>query len=99
VTDQSTTAPSVIAKRKPVAPPVPAEPPLAQKIRIWTDLSGEVLAKIVAAGMFLGTGAEVFHLIPDFIDPTRAQDVFTALAGYYGIPFLVSHQRGKGTRR
>lgn len=70
----------------------------ADKVTAYATAAGQVLAKGVAAGMFLATGAEVFHLVPDFIEQARAQDIFAGLAGYYGIPFLWGHRPAGRTR-
>ena len=67
-----------------------------QKVLAYVDAGGRVLAKIVAAGMFLATGAETFHIGPELIDPTRAQDIFAGLAAYYGVPFLWPARAVKG---
>ena len=63
-----------------------------EKMIAYANAGGQVLAKGVAADMFLGTGAEVFHIAPDFLDPTRAFDIFAVLATYYGVPFLATHR-------
>jgi hypothetical protein len=52
---------------------------------------GHVLAEGVAMTALVGTGCEVFHLFKfaeQLLDPTRAQDVFATLCGYYGIPLF-----------
>jgi hypothetical protein len=62
--------------------------PPTDKIIAYANVGGQVLGKVVAAGMFLATGAEVLHLVPDFLDPTRAFDIFAGLAAYFGVPLL-----------
>jgi hypothetical protein len=59
-----------------------------QKLIAYANAGGQVLGRVVGAGMFLATGAEVFHIVPEFIDPTRALDIFAGLSAYYGVPFL-----------
>jgi hypothetical protein len=74
------------------APPRWEDLPPTDKMIAYANAGGKVLGKVVAAGMFLGTGAEVFHIAPDFIDPTRAADIFAVLAAYYGVPYLAPHR-------
>jgi hypothetical protein len=62
------------------------------KVVAVANAAGQVLGKGVAAVMLVATGAEVFHVVPDFIDPTRAMDIFAALCAYFGVPLLWSHR-------
>ena len=53
---------------------------------------GYVVAQTVAVIVFCITGADIF-VFPQLsgylhLDPTRAQDIFLGLCGYYGIPLL-----------
>jgi hypothetical protein len=70
------------------------EMPPPERLIAFADAGGRLLGRVVGAAVFLAAGAEVFHLIPDVIDPTRAMDIFGALAAYYGVPFL-STRAGK----
>ena len=85
-------------KRQKKEPQNRADLPPTEKMIAFANAGGQVLGKVVAAGMFLGTGAEVFHLGPELIDPTRAVDIFAGLAGYYGIPFFWNHRSIGRTR-
>jgi hypothetical protein len=62
------------------------------KLLAYVTAGGQALGKVVAGGVFLATGAEVFHLVPDFLDPTRAMDIFAGLSAYFGVPILWSHR-------
>jgi hypothetical protein len=59
-----------------------------EKMLEYATASGKVLGKAAGAGIFLTTGAEVFHLVPDLIDPARALDLFVGLGTYFGVPLV-----------
>ena len=71
------------------------ELPPPEKLVAYSRAGGQILGNVVAAGVFVATGAEVFHLAPDFIDPTRAMDIFAALSAYYGIPLIWAVRPGR----
>jgi hypothetical protein len=66
-----------------------------ERLKERAKAAGYVVAQCIAAIVFLLTGAEVFlhtaaqSYIHFDLDPTRAQDIFFGLCGYYGIPLFV----------